>query len=66
MKRRIDTSQQTGERVWAIVYVAVLLDRENNCTRDPEKTFWEEAEEAADVARALWFKRINVEKARKE
>ena len=49
--REIVTDQQTGERVWAIVYVAVLLDRQTNSVRDPRKSFHMEAEEEADIAR---------------
>jgi hypothetical protein len=48
-----------GERVWAIVYVAVLLDRQQNGTMDKGTTFYTEAEEEADRARAAWFKRLN-------
>jgi hypothetical protein len=53
------TDSQTGERVWAIVYVAVLLDRQKNSVYDPSKTFYQEAEEEADRARMEWFKRLN-------
>ena len=58
-RRRVRTAEQTGERVWAIVYVAVLLERQENSVRDPSKTFYQEAEEEADRARAAWFQRVN-------
>jgi hypothetical protein len=57
-RRRVSTDAQTGERVWAIVYVAVLLDRQNNGPLGIA-TVYREAEEEADRARAEWFKRVN-------
>ena len=57
--RRVRTDGQTGERVWAIVYVAVLLDRQKNSVYDATKTSYQEAEEEADRARAEWFRRLN-------
>lgn len=58
-RRRVHADAQTGERTWAIVYVAVLLDRQKDSAYDPSKTFYQEAEEEADRARAAWFKRVN-------
>jgi hypothetical protein len=63
-KRRVSTDRQTGERVWAIVYVAVVLERQQNSVQDPTKTFYEEAEEEADRAREAWFKRLDGGQAR--
>lgn len=58
-RRSVRTDGQTGERVWAIVYVAVLLERQHNGALEAGKTFYQEAEEEADRARAEWFKRLN-------